>query len=222
MDFFFILVSLLISQCAAFVRGPITNVRAFESNHLRNQILVGSQFMDFLKSRGGQFLKIDSSRDSKPFGIVSIFLKGVNIPLSEIKDVIQESAPLAWERGIPVFRIRPDCPVDYLLEDALNAISKGSGPSSSPIFLCDDYIVDNSVEVPIILFSGLENDVVRAVSRSLVQRIYATTGQRAAVAKVVPPAMKKSLRQLFDEISGDHIEAIAMARQRLSATNTSV
>lgn len=211
--------SLLIMQCNAFVRGPISDMQTS-----RKQIIVESQFsnpfMDFIKSRGGQFLKMDSSRDIGPFGTVSILLEGISVPLSDIKEVIQESAPLAWEKGIPVFRIRPDCPGDYLLEDALDVILKGS-PSSSPMFLPDDFIVEDNEEVPIILFSGLENDVVRAVSRSLVRYIYATTGQRTAVAKVVPPAMKKSLRQLFDEISGDHIEAMAMAKQQILSGDTS-
>ena len=49
-----------------------------------------------------------------------------------------------------------------------------------------------------------------AVYGILGKEIYNESGATAACAKVVPNAMTKSLQQVLDEISGDHMDATTM------------
>jgi hypothetical protein len=64
---------------------------------------------------------------------------------------------------------------------------------------------------PVIYFSGISNAEMMATYRIISGEIYEETGgaANAACAKAVPPAMDKPLRQVIEEITGDHLDAIS-------------
>jgi hypothetical protein len=66
--------------------------------------------------------------------------------------------------------------------------------------------------IPVLYFSGFRNQEMMNVYNILGKEIYEETGgqSNAACAKAVPNAMQKPLRQVFDEICGDHSNAIAV------------
>mmetsp|Transcript_806 Transcript_806/g.2579 ORF Transcript_806/g.2579 Transcript_806/m.2579 type:complete len:114 (+) Transcript_806:2-343(+) len=70
------------------------------------------------------------------------------------------------------------------------------------------------LRVPVILCSGLEDDEVRAVARTLIPLAWEEHGVRCAIAKAVPPAMQKPLRQLLGELGGDHEDALRVLEAR--------
>jgi hypothetical protein len=62
----------------------------------------------------------------------------------------------------------------------------------------------------ILFFSGFRNDEMMATYRIMASEIYQESGGWVACAKAVPNAMHKSLRQVLEEISGDHHLATIM------------
>jgi hypothetical protein len=73
-------------------------------------------------------------------------------------------------------------------------------------------VVDTS-SCPILYFSGISNSEMMDTYKIIAQEIYQETDGRgnAACAKVVEPAFEKRFRQLVEEISGDHNDAINSA-----------
>ena len=63
--------------------------------------------------------------------------------------------------------------------------------------------------MPIVYFSGMPNGDVKAAAAAIIGRVFEETGQRAGLAKAVPPAMEKLLGDLLGEIEGDHQDALA-------------
>ena len=63
---------------------------------------------------------------------------------------------------------------------------------------------------PILYFSGISNSEMMKTYNIIAGEIYQETqgAAKAACAKVVTPALKKNFRQLLEEISGDHAEAM--------------
>ena len=63
---------------------------------------------------------------------------------------------------------------------------------------------------PVLYFSGVTNTEMMDTYKIIANEIYAETNSRhgPACAKAVPAAMKKPLRQLIGEISGDHADAM--------------
>ena len=64
--------------------------------------------------------------------------------------------------------------------------------------------------IPVLYFSGMRNEEMMKTYNIIAREIYEESGgiAQAACAKAVQPAMKKSLKQVMDEISGDHKDAI--------------
>jgi hypothetical protein len=63
---------------------------------------------------------------------------------------------------------------------------------------------------PVLYFSGVTNTEMMDTYKIIANEIYAETNSRhwPACAKAVPAAMKKPLRQVIGEISGDHADAM--------------
>ncbi|KAL7427713.1 hypothetical protein ACHAXM_002011 [Skeletonema potamos] len=63
---------------------------------------------------------------------------------------------------------------------------------------------------PVLYFSGVSNKEMMDTYRIIANEIYTETNgvYWPACAKLVPPAMNKSMRQVLSEISGDHAEAM--------------
>jgi hypothetical protein len=89
--------------------------------------------------------------------------------------------------------------MDMSLEEALNKVTSGKVQLSANE-------MTTTAPIPVLLFSGFQNDEMLNVHTVLSNEIYEeTAGQSlAACAKAVPNAMQKSCRQVLEEISGDH------------------
>ena len=68
---------------------------------------------------------------------------------------------------------------------------------------------------PVLYFSGVTNTEMMDTYNIIANEIYEETGgvHWPACAKVVPPAMQKSIRQVLTEISGDHEDAMRIRRE---------
>jgi len=64
--------------------------------------------------------------------------------------------------------------------------------------------------VAVLLFSGFTNAEMLATYNILGPELYQETGRPVACAKAVPNALRKPLRQVLDEIAGDHRDAMTM------------
>lgn len=81
---------------------------------------------------------------------------------------------------------------------------------------------DTKTSTPVLFFSGFSNvemmNVYDILGQEIFQEMLATSSASspppppAACAKAVPKAMNKPLRQVLEEISGDHQDAIAMTK----------
>ncbi len=100
-----------------------------------------------------------------------------------------------------VQHVRPNCMGMQLQQGLASVATIGDGNMPSVEW-----------DTPVVLFSGLSNNDIRVLARVLVGSLFASRGRKAAVAKAVPPAMRKSMLQLFEEIARDHEEAISKAR----------
>lgn len=68
---------------------------------------------------------------------------------------------------------------------------------------------------PVLYFSGVTNQEMMETYNIMASEVYQETQgvHWPACAKVVEPALKKSLRQVLTEISGDHADAMRMRRE---------
>jgi hypothetical protein len=167
----------------------------------------------FLQKREGDFVKLDEVIDTYGPGPLVVLCNVPNsIENEEIKDMIQDGAPNV--KQCTLYRVSladssaDDKALDLEMQDALQQIADGrlrqggGTPASS---------VARASAVPVLLFSGFSNADMLAAYNIIGQEIYAETAGRsqAACAKAVPNAMQKPLRQVLEEIAGDHEEALA-------------
>ena len=149
----------------------------------------------------------------------------------EIYDMLEDAAPRAFAtKQCKVVRLpimttskendsKDDSIFNLSLQQALETMFASS---SSWVDHNEDENNNNndfvSKVVPVLLFSGFRNDEMMAVYNVLGGEIYQeTAGQvAAACAKAVPNAMTKPLRQVLDEISGDHQDALGNGGNRKS------
>ena len=98
--------------------------------------------------------------------------------------------------------------LDRPLREALDVLFQNKGTADAP----SPALLEQESEVPVLLFSGFANPDMMAVYNLLGREIYEETGGRAnaACAKVVPKALDKPLRQVLDEIRGDHRDALQL------------
>lgn len=202
------------------VRSVVTNHQTSQPS-ARPDTLLAMGLMDslsnFLKKREGDFVKLDSSSDAAVFGpgpLLVAYGIPANIDNEEIQDMISDGSPNAFKKNCKIVRLSPrdDNVLDVSLEEALNGLADGSIRSAvkttnmvgqSPMFL----------NVPVLFFSGFQNYEMLALYNILGKEIHEeTAGQSSpACARAVPNAMGKPFRQVLDEISGDHKDAIALS-----------
>ena len=164
---------------------------------------------EFLRGQGGsEFVKVGGKDDQPAFGPPVILLGGfpVTIADEELSDMVSDTAAQAWKQGLSVVRVKGAMFDQTLAEALVDAVGTSGVRCASGI--------EPGLETPVILFSGISNGDIKEISRLLLSELFAETGQRAAIAKAVPPAMGKEIRQLFDEIGGDHRDALAQATAR--------
>lgn len=165
---------------------------------------------NFLGNRQGDFVKLDSSDVAfGPGPLLIAYGVPTGIDNDEILDMISDGAPQASNQKCQVCRVSDqDASVlDLSLEQALQGLASGTlSTSEAPPRVLD---------VPVLFFSGFQNDEMLAVYNILGREIYQETGGQSApaCAKAVPNAMQKPLRQVLEEISGDHKDALSMDEQ---------
>jgi hypothetical protein len=166
---------------------------------------------DFVQNRQGDFTKLDSG--GRAFGPgPAILLYGIpsGVTDDEIQDMLQDAAPAAHRKGCRLCRVTDDM-LDQSLQDTLENVATGkmyTSPNHATITL-----PTTAMAIPVLFFSGFQNDEMRSLYDILGKEIYEeTAGQAsAACAMAVPNAMQKNCLQVLQEISGDHEEAMTMA-----------
>lgn len=181
----------------------------------------------FLDSRKGDFVKLEQTKDAFGPGPL-IILYGVppGIDDDELRDIIEDGALTAHRRGCKLIRIDDgdsndgEAYLDMSLQDALEKMAAVT-PSErntdgmanvirKPAIAATSSITRPADATPVLFFSGFRNDEMMQVYDLLGEEIYKESGTVAACAKSVPNAMQKPLRQVLDEISGDHQDAISL------------
>ena len=119
-----------------------------------------------------------------------------------------------------------DTVLDLTVKDALDTLASSSS-SSAPTITSTG--VNKNIEAsspvlqqknekmetcPVLYFSGVTNSEMMTTYRIIANEIYQETNgvHWPACAKVVTPALVKPLRQVLDEISGDHADAMRLQR----------
>ena len=176
----------------------------------------------FLGKREGDFVKLESSLDTFGPG-PAILLYGCpgGVTDEELKDMVEDGAPDATTKaaagGVICRRIDAtstsllDMTVKEALEQVVKEGNKRMSTSESGIVGGIEIPSQQQPPCPVIYFSGISNAEMMATYRIISSEIYEETGgaANAACAKAVPPAMDKPLRQVIEEITGDHLDAIS-------------
>ena len=176
-----------------------------------HSIRASNPLSSFLKKRGGDFFKLGGAEDVEAFGPPAILLHGFPLQLDEAQSIIAAALDIEIEDikdgGLAVVHLSTAA-YGQRLQTVLEAATISTStawPSSSGYFSAEA----ESATTPIIYFSGMPNNDVRASARALIGRLYEVSGMRAGFAKAVPPAMEKVLEDLLGEIAGDHEEALS-------------
>jgi hypothetical protein len=186
-----------------------------------------SSFWNRLTGTGdqqGDFVKLNP-QDGQEYGpgpLVVLYNIPDGVTNDEIADMMADGAPQANQKGIILYRIRvdeesssddDDAVLDMPMKDALQGIATKS--------LQDHYQPAPPGTLPAIgmppivmaLFSGFRNDEMLQSFQILSSECYQEAQISPACAKAVPKAMEKPLRQVIEEIGGDHREATRMIQQ---------
>ena len=122
-----------------------------------------------------------------------------------------------------------DAVLDLTVKDALDTLASSSAAittstsfnkniaASSPVAQQKNEEMENNNDntaCPVLYFSGVTNTEMMTTYRIIANEIYQETNGKhwPACAKVVRPALVKPLRQVLDEISGDHADAMRLQR----------
>ena len=101
--------------------------------------------------------------------------------------------------------------LDLALHEALDQLLVSTTTTASSSFAAArSTSSSNNNDLAVLLFSGFTNPEMLNTYNILGDEIYHESGGhcRVACAKVVPRALQKTLRQVLDEISGDHRDAM--------------
>jgi uncharacterized membrane protein len=201
-------------QVASETSPAVSSMRTQSVIRQRSQLAMGllESMSNFLEKRRRDFIKLDDGE--KEFGPGPLLLL-YNVPFGiedeEIQDILSDGAPIASSslHGCRVYRLVGDdnSLLDLPLGECLEKImgSEASVPES---------IVTTAATVtsgfPVLIFSGFRNDEMMATYNILGPEIHQEAGGQVipACAKAVPNAMRKPLRQILEEIGGDHQDAV--------------
>ena len=164
---------------------------------------------DFLDKREGDFVKLEGSgTEFGPGPLLLLYNVPEGIEGEEIQDMLSDGAPNASRKQCRVYRLTGDDNdlLDLDLRQSLETILSMANNVSSSIATSAASVTKG---VPVLFFSGFQNDEMMEMCNIVGQEVYQETGGGVtpACAKAVPNAMEKPLRQVLDEISDDHIEA---------------
>jgi hypothetical protein len=194
--------------------------------------------MDFLNKREGDFVPLRTDDDTA-FGPGLLMLILYAFPNSiddeELIHMMEDGMPN--RRGVVMRRVSgvkldqgdssgDDALLDMTVQDALNLVMKegmsstSSRKESNTAPTAIDIISDQQQYLPedpcpVLYFSGVMNNEMMDTYKVIANEVYEETNgvHWPACAKVVGPAMQKSLRQVLLEISGDHADAMRLRRE---------
>jgi len=198
-------------------RGTISS-RA-ETVDLRMSLL--DTISDFIESRKGDFVRLEETPDGYgPGPLLILYRCPEGVEDDEVRDMIHDGAPEAHRRGCKLVRIDDDSAreLDLPLEEALKKMAtktvdssekadtskKGPPPGSEG--------AGSGSVTPVLFFSGFQSGEMLRVYDILAREIYEEVDgtMLPACAKAVPNAMAKPLRQVLDEVSSDHEDAMKL------------
>jgi hypothetical protein len=160
----------------------------------------------FLHDREGDFVKLEDSEGSfGPGPLLLLYNVPEEIEENEFMDMVSDGAPQATKQGVIIASISSsdDKLLEMTLADALEQVVKGGVDTSEPVF--------DETKCPVLFFSGFRNDEMMQTYNIVGKEIYEEAGGSLtpACAKAVEKAMDKPLRQVLEEISGDHKDAMS-------------
>jgi len=176
----------------------------------------------FLDSRGeGDFIPLVEDADAfGPGPLVLLYAVPASLGDDELRDMVADGMPA--RRDVTLRRVAAtdddgtggDALLDATVGDALAAAARTGGGAAAAAAPTPGGGAGQGA-CPVLYFSGVSNAEMMATYRIVAREIYEETRgvHWPACAKVVAPAMEKTLRQVLGEISGDHAEAMQMQRE---------
>lgn len=172
---------------------------------------------NFLQSRDGDFIKLEETESYGPGPAIILYKVPSEIDDEEIQDILSDGAPMARRKGVRLARIDDHqnqnnllaCSVETALSQIMDSdVSETTTTTSASTNAAD--VVGSDRACPVLFFSGFDNREMMASYNIIASQIYLEIGVTAACAKAVPNAMGKPLKQVLDEISGDHLDATSI------------
>mmetsp|Transcript_13811 Transcript_13811/g.20573 ORF Transcript_13811/g.20573 Transcript_13811/m.20573 type:complete len:259 (+) Transcript_13811:28-804(+) len=194
----------------------------------------------FLNDREDDFIPLDKESDENTVGPPVLVLYAVpnSIEDDEFRDMVGDGMPgrkvvegiTTGDNEVMIQRLEGmdengeggDELLDFSVQDASNrmvqdAKTTTAATSLSRPSLSTPIVTSSATEgpCPVLYFSGVTNKEMMDTYNIIANEIYAETNgvHWPACAKVVPPALDKSLRQVLSEISGDHAEAMKQGKE---------
>ena len=170
---------------------------------------------NFLQSRDGDFIKLKETERYGPGPAIILYKVPQEIDDEEVLDILHDEARLAHRTGVRLVRINHGknnllaCSVEKALSQVMDLNNTAATAATGSNFAAPDDDIFRSDRCPVLFFSGFDNREMMAAYNVLASQIYQETGASAACAKAVPNAMEKSLKQVLEEIAGDHSEAMS-------------
>lgn len=205
---------LLPSSCRAFGVAPRTfdQCRASRPPRTCQSMGILDSISSFLENREGDFVKLEDSGTAVGPGPLLLLFNlppSIQIEPEEYQDMVHDGAPKAFQQGVIIAYISSsnaeilDKPLSGALEQIVDEKGDAGGSDGSSSFEKD--------KSSVLYFSGFTNDEMMATYNIIGKELYEESGGSVtpACAKAVVNAMDKPLRQVLDEISGDHEEAMS-------------
>mmetsp|Transcript_9377 Transcript_9377/g.16306 ORF Transcript_9377/g.16306 Transcript_9377/m.16306 type:complete len:269 (-) Transcript_9377:126-932(-) len=231
--------NLIANRSSKFDAGFLLHRLPRRSVHLTSSMRMGLfDFIqeNFLDSRDGDFIPLEQSDDDTPFGpgpLVLLYAVPSTMDDEEFADMVEDGMPRRMKEGDSGVAIRRLAGMDASGEggdellnltvgDALNKVMQTKSSSSvaisgNPIVAMGSTtpVFEDNGQCPVLYFSGVSNREMMDTYGIIANEIYEETSgvHWPACAKVVEPAMEKSLRRVLLDISGDHADAMRMRRE---------
>lgn len=192
---------------------------------------------NFLSSRSDDFIPLQESDDETygPGPLIILYA----IPSSmdddeELLDMIEDGMPKRRRDEVVLQRISgmdanddDDGLLDLTVEEALDKVmvmQSDAKTDAKPTITVGGASTSSYQECPVLYFSGVTNTEMMDTYKIIANEIYEETGgvHWPACAKVVQPAMEKSMRRVLTEISGDHEDAMKIRREEAGKANNGV
>lgn len=208
----------------SFVQTSQAFVHSFQSscslsNSKLNGLLDAAKSL-FLNEREGDFIKLEETGDGEGTGVPVLFVYNVarTIDNLELHDMLSDGSPIAHQRGIRLARLYDDEESQILMDQTLReAMESVEGTTTMPVEDIPTNMQSVSMTAkgcPVLLFANFQNKEMLSSYDIISNEIFQEDGSMAACAKCVENALDKPLGQVLEEISGDHAEALKLAKKK--------